>query len=160
MIIGSIPRGTAFTVSKVSDNDWLYVLLDDGIQGWVKSKFNVHITAAPLSTHIQVNDPISLAQKRWMRANMVTTLTDKAPSVLLLCCPRLYGKTLYDEMEKPNQYVDEEDSEEVVVTRLNKMVAKYKFYGKGDLDPADLPVNLKYAASHIKFHKVGYRPLA
>ena len=93
-----------------------------------------------------------------MRANMVTTLTDKAPSVLLLCCPRLYGKTLYDEMDKPNQYVDEEDSEEEVVARLNKMVAKYKLHGKDDLDPADLPVNLQYAASHIKFHKVGYRP--
>ena len=122
MIIGSIPRGTVFTVSKVSDNDWLYVLLDDGIQGWVKSKFNVHITAEPLSTEITVNDSISLAQIRWMRANMVTTLTDKAPSVLLLCCPCLYGKTLYDEMDKPNQYVDEEDSEEEVVARLHFFV--------------------------------------
>ena len=63
-------------------------------------------------------------------------------------------------MEKPNQYVDEDDSEDVVVDRLNKMVAKYKLHGKDDLDPADLPVNLQYAASHIKFHKVGYRPLA
>ena len=52
------------------------------------------------------------------------------------------------------------NSEEEVVARLNKMVAKYKLHGKDDLDPADLPVNLQYAASHIKFHKVGYRPLA
>ena len=72
MIIGSIPRGTVFTVSKVSDNDWLYVLLDDGIQGWVKSKFNIHITAEPLSTEITVNDSISLAQKRWMRTYMAS----------------------------------------------------------------------------------------
>ena len=42
-------------------------------------------------------------------------------------------------MEKPNQYVDEDDSEDVVVDRLNKMVAKYKLHGEDDLDPAELP---------------------
>ena len=53
----------------------------------------------PHSTEITVTDSTSLAQIRWMRASMVTTLTDKAPSVFLFCCPCYYGKTLYDEME-------------------------------------------------------------
>ena len=50
--------------------------------------------------------------------------------------------------------------ENLNVRAHNKFDATIIVHGKDDLDPADLPVNLQYAASHIKFHKVGYRPLA
>lgn len=125
---------------------------------------NILILAEPVSNELDVSDSISKAQRKFLDSELVLTLTDKAPGIFLLVCPLLYAEALYAEMDKPGQYEDVSDSEEVVATRLNAMVLRTGVYGAKPPEKDDMPKFLQLAVVWIKYHKrkkeVCYRPLA
>ena len=161
--IAIIPKGGSFFVLQLKGS-WCQADLDSDIRGWVLSHVNIRILAEPVSNELDVSDSISKAQRKFLDSELVLTLTDKAPGIFLLVCPRLYAEALYSEMEKPGQYEDVSDSEEVVATRLNAMVLRTGVYGANPPEKDDMPKFLQLAVVWIKYHKkkkeVCYRPLA